>query len=237
MVFGHGHPGCGSVYRFRPRPNADGGIGVVMIGRRCLLAITLACLAALPATGAGAAEKTSPQQAAHFLEKMATETLAVLRDQGATLDQREAKVRQVMRENFDLQKIGRFVLGKAWRKATQEQRAEYQHVFSEFVLRTYARRLGGYAGETFKIIKAGPLGKRDALVSTEIGRSGGPPLMAGWRIRSGPNGLKILDVIVAGISMIATQRAEFRALVSRQGVDGLIEALRLRVGKFPVKAS
>ncbi|MCH8834674.1 MAG: ABC transporter substrate-binding protein, partial [Proteobacteria bacterium] len=105
------------------------------------------------------------------------------------------------------------------------------------VLRTYARRLGGYAGETFKIIKAGPLGKRDALVSTEIGRSGGPPLMAGWRIRSGPNGLKILDVIVAGISMIATQRSEFRALVSRQGVDGLIEALRLRVGKFPVKAS
>ncbi|MFQ5617600.1 MAG: phospholipid-binding protein MlaC [Rhodospirillales bacterium] len=208
-----------------------------MIGRRFLLAITVACLAALPATGAGAAEKTSPKQAAHFLEKMAAETLEVLRDQGATLEQREAKVRQVLRENFDLAKIGRFVLGKAWRKATPEQRAEYQRLFSEFVLRTYARRLGGYAGETFKIVKAGPLGKRDALVSTEIGRSGGPPLMAGWRIRGGPHGFKILDVIVAGISMIATQRSEFRALVSRQGVDGLIEALRLRVGKFPVKAS
>ena len=208
-----------------------------MIGRRSLLAITLACLAVLPATGARAAEKTSPQQAAQFLEKMATETLAVLRDQGATLDQREAKVRHVMRENFDLAKIGRFVLGKAWRKATPEQRTEYQRLFSEFVLRTYARRLGGYAGETFKIIKAGPLGKRDALVSTEIGRSGGPPLMAAWRIRGGSNGLKILDVIVAGISMIATQRSEFKALVGRLGVDGLIKALRLRVGKFPVKAS
>ena len=109
-----------------------------MIGRRSLLAITLACLAVLPATGARAAEKTSPQQAAQFLEKMATETLAVLRDQGATLDQREAKVRHVMRENFDLAKIGRFVLGKAWRKATPEQRTEYQRLFSEFVLRTYA---------------------------------------------------------------------------------------------------
>ena len=88
-----------------------------------------------------------------------------------------------------------------------------------------------------KCARAGRLGKRDALVSTEIGRSGGPPLIAGWRIRGGPNGFKILDVIVAGISMIATQRSEFRALVSRQAVDGLIEALRLRVGKFPAKAS
>ena len=116
---------------------------MVMIGRRCLLAIPLAWLAALPATGAGAAEKTSPQRAAQFLEKMATETLAVLRDQGATLDQREAKVRHVLRENFDLARIGRFVLGKAWRKATPEQRAEYQRLFAEFVLRNYARRLGG----------------------------------------------------------------------------------------------
>ncbi len=207
-----------------------------MITRRRLLAITLACLTVLPAAGIEAAEKAPPEKAARFLEKLATETFAVLRDQSATLDKREAKVREVLRKNFDLAKIGRFVLGKAWRKATPEQRAEYQRLFAEFVLRNYARRLGGYAGETFKIVKAGPLGKRDALVSTEIGRSGGPPLMAGWRIRGGPDGLKILDVIVEGISMIATQRSEFRALVSRQGIDGLIEALRLRVDKFPVKA-
>ncbi len=206
------------------------------MGRR-LLVILLAFLAVLPCTGVDAAEKTPPKQAAQFLNTLATETLAVLGNQQISLDAREAKVRELLRRNFDLEKIGRFVLGKAWRKSAPEQRAEYQRLFSEFVLRTYARRLGGYAGESFKIVKTGPLGKRDALVSTEIGRPAGPPLLAGWRIRGGPNGFKILDVIVAGISMIATQRSEFAALVSRQGVDGLIEALRVRVGKFPVKSS
>jgi phospholipid transport system substrate-binding protein len=208
-----------------------------MIMRRRLLVMTLAFLTVLPCAGAEAAEKTSAKQAAQFLNKLASETLAVLGDQRISLDAREAKVRELLRQNFDLEKIGRFVLGKAWRRTAPEQRAEYQRLFSEFVLRTYARRLGGYAGESFKIVKTGPLGKRDALVSTEIGRPAGPPLLAGWRIRGGPNGFKILDVIVEGISMIATQRSEFGALVSRQGVDGLIEALRVRIGKFPVKSS
>jgi phospholipid transport system substrate-binding protein len=48
---------------------------------------------------------------------------------------------------------------------------------------------------------------------------------------------KILDVIVEGISMLATQRSEFAAVVRSQGVDGLIEVLRVQVTKFVARAS
>ena len=47
---------------------------------------------------------------------------------------------------------------------------------------------------------------------------------------------KIVDVMVAGVSMVVTQRSEFGAVIQRQGVDGLIESLRMQVSKIPAQA-
>ena len=112
--------------------------------RRWLLALLLACLSvsAQPA----AAQRTSPASAAAFVDALARQALAVLGSPGCTLDEREVKVRALLRQNFDLKLIGRFVMGKAWKRATAGQRAEYQRLFGEYLLRTYSRRLGGYAG-------------------------------------------------------------------------------------------
>ena len=208
-----------------------------MIARRWLMAVLVACLGGLSAPASAEPEKTSPEEAARFVTALGTETLAVLGARDASLGEREARVRELLGRSIDLPRIGRFALGKAWPKATPEQRQEYQRLFAEWVLRTYSRRLGGYSGQSFKIIKAGPLGKRDAVVFTEIGRPSGPPLKAAWRVRGGANGYKILDVIVEGVSMIATQRSEFASLVRRQGLEGLIDSLRMQVTKFAARSS
>jgi phospholipid transport system substrate-binding protein len=151
-----------------------------MIARRFLLALFVGYVAwAVPA----AAEKTPPGEAAKFMEGLSGEAQAILGAQGSSLDKREADFRTLMSRSFDFQKIGRFVLGRAWRTATPEQRDEYLGLFQEFILRTYTRRLGGYSGQIFKITKAEPMGKIDAVVVTEIGRPSGPPLKAGWRVR------------------------------------------------------
>lgn len=212
-----------------------------MIARSWLkmIFIVVAAAALSPASAAVAAEDrpTAPEAAARFIDALGSQVLGVLGSSNADLERREAKVRDLLAANIDLARIGRFALGRAWPEATPEQRDEYLRLFSEWVVRTYARRLGGYAGETFKIIRAEPMGKQDAAVLTEIGRPSGPPLTATWRVRHADDGYKILDVIVEGVSMIATQRAEFASLVGRQGVDGLIESLRMQVSRFAARAS
>lgn len=206
-----------------------------MNARRFLLVLALAWGAWM--APAVAAEKTPPQEAARFIENLSAEALAILGAQGSSLDKREAELRALLSRSFDFRKIGKFVLGRAWRTATPDQRDEYQRLFQEFILRTYTRRLGGYSGQVFKITKAEPMGKIDAVVVTEIGRPSGPPLVAGWRVRGGAGTYKILDVIVQGVSMLATQRSEFASVVRSQGVDGLIEVLRAQVTKFAARAS
>lgn len=196
-------------------------------------------LALFVSIGASAARATgtSPEEASKFLDTLASYALNVLRSEKLSLEERETKVRSLLAENFDLPKIGRFVLGKSWRSASDGQKSEYQRLFGQFVTQVYAKRLGGYTGENFKIVKADAYGKKDALVLTEIARPSGPPLKAGWRVRNGAGGLKILDVMVEGVSMAATQRSEFQAVVKSHGVDGLLEMLRLKVDKYSARGS
>jgi len=184
-----------------------------------------------------ASERTSPDKAAQFIDALGQEAIQVLGNQGATLEQREAQVQKLLARSFALQKIGKFVLGKTWKKASQAQQIEYLQLFAQYVIATYSHRLGGYSGETFEVLKTEPVGKKDVVVFTNITRPSGPPLTCGWRVRSTGDSHKILDVIVEGISMVSAQRSEFSSVVKSQGLDGLIQNLRLQVTKFSAQES
>lgn len=170
--------------------------------------------------------------AARFIEDLADRAIGVLQRTDGTLEEREAEFRAIMAESFDLEFIGRFVLGRHWRKATPEQREEYQALFADWVLKSYSRRLGGYSGETFEVTGTRDVGERDILVHTRINRPSGPPIKADWRIRDHDGRFRIIDVMVEGVSMAVTQRSEFNAVTTKQGIDGLLNILRARTQKI-----
>jgi len=171
------------------------------------------------------------------MDKLATKTLGILGDKGIPLTEREQKVRLLLGENLAIEAIGRFVVGRAWRTASNEQKSVYRDLFESFITLTYAKRLGGYAGEQFTITSSKNIGKKgDALVTTEIQRPSGPPLKASWRIRYSKGVFLILDVMVEGISMVVAQRAEFTTIIKKSGMQGLIETLRAKASSFGVRA-
>ncbi|NQV57906.1 MAG: ABC transporter substrate-binding protein, partial [Rhodospirillales bacterium] len=147
--------------------------------------IKISVLFILLMTAPGMASATAPEAASKFIGDLSARSASALNKPGSTLDQKEADVRKLLSENFDLKLIGRFVLGSTWRKTSLEQRDQYLELFEQFVLRTYSRRLGGYSGQQFNVVGAKPIGKQDVLVSTLIARPSGPPIAAGWRVREG----------------------------------------------------
>ena len=153
--------------------------------------------------------------------------------------ERETRFRALFRTKFDVERIGRFTLGKHVRRADEKQLAEFLRLFEDFIVVTYASRFSEYSGESFEIrsIRAEP--GRDTLVLTEIMRpTGGPPYRVDWQVREREGILKIIDVKVEGVSMSVTQRAEFSSVIQRQGgVDGLIEQLRAKTKLLMVAPS
>jgi phospholipid transport system substrate-binding protein len=185
--------------------------------------------------GASQAQAQAPQPgvASQFIHQLGEDAIATLRAANMPLEEREAKFRALLARGFDMEFIGRFVLGNYWRTATPDQQSEYLQAFNDYVLQVYSSRFGGYAGETLTVVGERPAGERDMMVNTRIERPSGPPLDAQWRVRAMAAGPRIIDVMVAGVSMVATQRDEFAAVVQRQKVPGLIEVLRARTNKLP----
>jgi phospholipid transport system substrate-binding protein len=125
--------------------------------------------------------------------------------------------------------IARLVLGQPYRQLSAQERSQYSELFEEFVLRTYSARLSSYAGERLEVARAVPATGDDFMVGSRITRPGAEPLLVDWRVRGEDGGFKIVDVIVAGVSMVVTQRSEFQSIVQSQGFKGLISTLRTRI--------
>ncbi len=202
------------------------------IGRRGLLLAGLL----LPLAAIRPAQAANPAAAANFIQQLGQYTLGILQ-QPLSLPQREAQLRELLRQGFDLPFIARFVLGRAYNGLTPDQAAEYQQVFSDFVLRSYARRLAGFQASGFNILGTRAVGDSDTEVATRIDPQNGQPIRCDWRVRefAGPR-LGIIDVTVEGVSMALTQRDEFTAVASSRGVGDLIGVLRARADRESISA-
>ncbi len=169
---------------------------------------------------------------AEFIQGLADEAISVLSDQRGTFEEREQKFRTVLRDDFAMKKIGRFAAGKYWRSMSSEQKGLYQNLFEEWILKTYAIRFGGYSGETVNVIRTFKAGATDVFVRTRIDSSKRRSLKVDWRVRRIDERFKIIDVVVEGVSMLVTQKAEFSSVLRQRGIDGLITILRSQLDRL-----
>jgi phospholipid transport system substrate-binding protein len=169
----------------------------------------------------------NPADAVAFMNQLWDRALGVLNNKGDPAVRQE-RFRELFHADFDCPGIARFVLGRYWRNASEEEQQEFVKLFENYVVFVYTARLSNFGGEAFKI--RGSRSDGDAvLVSTDITSPGSTsPLRLDWRLVSDNGSYKINDIIVEGVSMKVTQRSEFASVVQRNGgrVGGLIAMMR-----------
>ncbi|HEY8534837.1 MAG TPA: ABC transporter substrate-binding protein, partial [Vicinamibacterales bacterium] len=176
-----------------------------MQSRRFFLALLAAALAAglfpRPADA-------SPQAARAFINDLGNEAIGVLQSDQPTSVKAE-RLEEIFRRGFDFVAIGRFILGRHWNTASAQQRQDFLEAFTDFVTRSYARRLADETVSGFNITNLRDLGDGDYLARTEIMRGNSAPLNYEWRVRQTENGMRIVDIIIEGVSLLVTQRSDF----------------------------
>jgi phospholipid transport system substrate-binding protein len=223
-----------SFNRLPPRAHGRGGGPPVIVAKltglrgaaamtRRFLATAFLVLLAVPPGAAGAA----PADPTAFIDEMGRRALDVLSNQ-APAPVRQARFRELFRQDFDIPRIARFVLGRYWNAASPAEREEFQRLLEDYVVFAYSSRLSQYSGELFKVQGSRP-DDGAVIVNSIIIRPGEDrPIRVDWRLVSENGALKIADVIIEGISMAVTQRSEFAAVIERSGgrVSGLLTVMR-----------
>lgn len=184
-------------------------------------------LAAVLFLHAGAAQAGDVNGAKGFIDKVASQVLNILKTDNA-IPEKQKKLETVFTDKIDTPFVGKFVLGGHWREATPVQQKDYLSSYGPFVIKNYAAKLTHYSGEQYKLTNARQDSDGSFLVTMEImgGSASDAPIVVDYRLRSQDGSYKLADIVVEGVSLLATQRSEFNGIVQNKGLDYLIAQLK-----------
>ncbi|SEG11906.1 MlaC/ttg2D family ABC transporter substrate-binding protein [Nitrosomonas ureae] len=129
--------------------------------------------------------------------------------------------------HFNFTRMTQLAMGQHWSKAQPEQQNRIVDEFRTLLVRTYSNALTSYHDETIKVNPLPELGDRtETKVRTMVIQGKGKePVPIDYSMEKKPDGWKVYDVTVAGVSLVTNYRGTFNSQVRKGGVDGLLKAL------------
>jgi len=137
-----------------------------------------------------------------------------------------ALAEQKVMPHIDFAEATKLAVGKAWSAATPEQQQKLVSEFRAMLVRIYSNAIDVYRGQTMKVVPVStPAGATDVTVRNQYLRPGQPPVHVDYAMRKTPEGWKIYDINVEGMSLVLTYRSEFEQVTRQSGVEGLLKRL------------
>lgn len=177
--------------------------------------ISFAALAVVFAIAAGTGRSAAARDAQAFIGELGNQAIQVM-GPNTPLERRAARFHELFRADFDAPRIAQFVLGPYGRSATPEQKEQFLRVFEDTTVQAYAKRFGDYAGDPFRVTGERREGD-ETVVTSQVIRRGGAPLMIDWYLVDEGGQPKITDVKIGEISMRVQQRELFSRLMQQSG--------------------
>ena len=124
----------------------------------------------------------------------------------------------------DFTMMTRMTVGPKWRQATPEQRRALQEGFELLLMRVYAGGLSAVKDQKCELRPTRVKTVRDEMViRTLLTSASANPIALDYRIyRNKAGAWKVVDVNIEGIWMVENYRSQFAAVLSQDGVEGLI---------------
>ena len=161
--------------------------------------------------------------AEQFVSELSNRALSIAGDASMSRDARHERYGQILDRDFDLKWISRFVLGRYWRRLSEADRTHYQTLFRDLVIHTYAQRFTSHSHYTVEVVGHGFSKQGHILVETRATDGKMTPISLDWRLVKDGDGFKVIDLVIAGISLGITQRNEYASVIRSNG--GRVEVL------------
>lgn len=189
-----------------------------------LLALVVSLLIAIPA----AAQELTPEE---LVRKVTADVLdSIKADKQLQAGDRKkalALAEQKILPHVDFREAAQLAMGKSWYTATPAQQTQVVNEFRSMLVRIYSNAIDVYRGQTLRVLplRLAP-GATEVTVRNQYLRDGRPPVPVEYSMKKTPDGWKIFDIAVEGVSLVLTYRAEFDNITRTSGVDGLIKRLQ-----------
>ena len=156
------------------------------------------------------------------------QVVKVLQEPALKPTERQAAVRKVAIEIFDVVETARRALGRHWQARTLTEREEFSRLFSELLESTYISKIDLYGGEQLKYVGESIDGDFAIVRATILRRQGADVPVDARMLRRGERWY-IYDIGVQGISLVNNYRSQFDRIIQTSSYDELVRRLRAKL--------
>jgi phospholipid transport system substrate-binding protein len=195
-------------------------------------AVAIALFASQSDAAADPASVPGGEVAVKAIEDLHATLLAVMKNAAQLGFQgRYERLRPTLLAHYDFAFMSEKSVGRSWKDLDAAAREKVVDAFGRLAMATYAARFDGWNGERFEILGTQQATHDTLLVRTRIVRSGEEPVALDYRLHPVTDGdWRIIDVFLNGtVSELALRRAEYSAVLKRDGYDGLLAALEEKI--------
>ena len=171
-----------------------------------------------------------------MIQNLGNDAIKTLKGSKDNRRQREEQFRPLFVKNFDVEKIGKFVLGKYGRgNIKPEEFKEFLDIFQKTIVSIYANRLGKYDDEKFVVKDATYVvnepNEKLVKVESRVLSKDKNPINIAWSIVVKNDHSGIVDVTIEGVSQAFTQQQEYGDTLRNGGIRELITKLKNKYEK------
>ncbi len=148
---------------------------------------------------------------------------AVAQLNGANGDKalKEERFRTLLNGNFEVEDIGKFVIGRYWRKTSDEDRKAFLKVFEDVLVQRFLPLFDDYADQSFSVESVRTDAKKPefSTVVSRVSQPTGSDAKVLWRVREKSGGFLVSDVKAEGISLRITFQSEYASYLKNNSGD------------------
>ncbi len=197
-----------------------------MISRNYLIRVLLFLFISFSFT-----EKSLSANPSQFIQSIVDEASKALIT-NKTKEERMNELKLIAIKSVDIKGIGLYTLGSYRKDLSDAQKEEYNDLFKNYFLKSFANRLSDYTDPKINVISQEKLNEKYTIVSSILmATEKKPEVNIQWRVYTkNPDQPLIRDLIIEGLSLARTQKEEFNSVI--QSNDGDINALFLNLTNF-----
>ena len=169
-----------------------------------------------------------------FIKEVTHEGIVEIINAKATQAEKDARFEKLFNSALDLKFIGKFVLGRYWRTATEEQQEEFIDIYRKLNVQTWSKRFDEFKGKEFIFKGTSPSSSKGQIfVNTVVPMNQAQPASVIWRVKQEGDTFKIVDIIIENVSLAITARNEYTAFIKKSpdGINGLIADLKKKISQ------
>lgn len=178
-----------------------------------------------PSTQASVNQNIAPDA---LVRAVTDKVISDLKDAGGVHDPAKiaAMVEATVLPHFDFARMTRLAMGRNWRLASPAQQQALTAEFKTLLVHTYSASLALYRDQKIEVdpLRAAP-GDAAVTVRSSVKKPGADPVQINYELANEPDGWKVYNVSVDGMSLVITYRDTFANQVQESGIDGLIRSL------------